>query len=334
MKLKFRVALTLTLTLLLVVFIAALMVGRYNIGFTNFFKAVFTKSTEHSVQRTIIFKLRMPRTIMALLVGMGLSVSGLLYQEIFQNKLVSPGLLGVSAGSTVGAATAILLGLSSIFISVFSFALGLTTVFLTLLIAKLFKNGSTTILLISGILVSSLMSALLAFIKYFADPETTLASIVYWEMGSFGNALYSQVLIIFVVVAVCVSILLLISWRINIVALGETEAKTKGINYTAYKLAVIIIATLLTAISVCFCGKIAWVGLVVPHITRLIIGRNTKYSIPLCLSIGSCFTIVCDIISRTFTDSEIPLSATTALLSTSIVILILCFLNLRKSYEN
>ena len=131
------------------------MVGRYNIGFTNFFRAVFTKSAVHSVQRTIIFKLRMPRTIMALLVGMGLSVSGLLYQEIFQNKLVSPGLLGVSAGSTVGAASAILLGLSSIFISIFSFALGLITVFLTLLIAKLFKNGSSTILLISGILVST-----------------------------------------------------------------------------------------------------------------------------------------------------------------------------------
>lgn len=330
---KFRITLPLTLLGLVAVFTIALMVGRYNIGFSSFFKAVFTKYAVYSVQRTIIFNLRLPRTAMALLAGIGLSVSGLLYQEIFQNKLVSPDLLGVSAGSSVGAASAILLGLGPIFISMFSFSLGLLTVFLTLLIARLFKNGSPTILLISGILIGGMMSAVLAFLKYFADPQTTLASIVYWEMGSFGNALYSQVLIMAVVVLICVSILLLISWRINIVALGETEAKTKGINYQVYKHCIIIIATLLTAISVCFSGKIAWVGLVVPHITRLFIGRNTKYSIPLSITIGATFMVVCDIISRSFTDSEVPLSATTSLLSTIIVVFILVFKRFRRSNE-
>lgn len=318
---------------MVVVFTIALMVGRYNIGFSSFFKAVFTKDAAYSVQKTIIFNLRLPRTAMALLAGIGLSVSGLLYQEIFQNKLVSPDLLGVSAGSSVGAASAILLGLGPIFISMFSFSLGLLTVFLTLLIARLFKNGSPTILLISGILISGMMSAVLAFLKYFADPQTTLASIVYWEMGSFGNALYSQVLIMAVVVLICVSILLLIAWRINIVALGEIEAKTKGINYQVYKHGIIIIATLLTAISVCFSGKIAWVGLVVPHVTRLFIGRNTKYSIPLSITIGATFMVVCDIISRSFTDSEVPLSATTSLLSTIIVVFILVFKRFRRSNE-
>lgn len=318
---------------MVVIFTIALMVGRYYIGFSSFFKAVFTKDAVYSVQRTIIFNLRLPRTTMALLAGIGLSVSGLLYQEIFQNKLVSPDLLGVSAGSSVGAASAILLGLGPIFISMFSFSLGLLTVFLTLLIARLFKNGSPTVLLISGILIGGMMSAVLAFLKYFADPQTTLASIVYWEMGSFGNALHSQVLIMAVVVLICVSILLLIAWHINIVALGENEAKTKGINYQVYKHGIIIIATLLTAISVCFSGKIAWVGLVVPHITRLHIGRNTKYSIPLSITIGATFMVVCDIISRSFTDSEVPLSATTSLLSTLIVVFILVFKRFRQSNE-
>ncbi|HPX71317.1 MAG TPA: iron ABC transporter permease [Acholeplasmataceae bacterium] len=323
MKTKSAIYLPISITVVIIIFAFALMIGRYPITISDFFNSIFTNNNNYNVQRSIIVTLRWPRTLMALLVGMGLSVSGLLYQETFRNKLVSPDLLGVSAGASVGASIAIVLGLGSVIISMFSFVLGLITVFITVVIAKLFKDGSSTILLLSGVIVSGFMSSVLAFIKYFADPETTLASITYWEMGTFQRALMNEVYILITVIGVCVLVLLSISWRINLVALGREDAQTKGINYNFYRLLIIVISTLLTAISVCFCGKVSWVGLVIPHIVRLLVGRNTKKTIPLCLTFGGGFMIICDIISRTFTDSELPISAVTGLIGTVVFISIL-----------
>ncbi len=306
-----------------VVFTVALMVGRYNIVIKDFLYAVFSKESGYEIQRSIILNLRLPRTLMAAFVGIGLSLSGLLYQETFRNNLVSPDLLGVSAGASVGAAIAIVLSLSSVIISIFSFLTGLITVCITVLISKLFKNGSSTILLLSGILVNGFMTAVLSFIKYLADPETTLASITYWNMGTFQNAKMNEVWILTGIVGTCTVLLLAISWRINIVALGKNDAQTKGLNYNFYQYLIISIATLLTAISVCFCGKVSWIGLVVPHVVRLLVGRNTKRTIPLCITFGGLFMIVSDILSRCFTDSELPISAVTGLFGTVIFIVIL-----------
>ena len=308
-----------------IVFAIALMVGQYNIKIGDFFKAVFTSDSAYKIQRSIIINLRLPRTIVASLSGIGLSVSGLLYQEIFQNKLTSPDLLGVSSGSAVGASFALMLGLSSIVVSLFSFVMGILTVFITVLVSKLFKNGKSITLILSGIIVGGFMSALLSLIKYFADPTTILTSITYWLMGSFANSTMNIVYIMLPVVVVSCIVLLVLSWRINVVALGEEEAQTKGINYKLYKYLIIGISTLLTAISVAFNGTISWVGLVIPHIVRLISGRDTRRSIPLCITFGGIFMVVVDILSRTFTKSEIPLSAITGLLGTVVfVIILLC----------
>ena len=306
-----------------VVFALALMLGRYRITIGDFFKAVFTDDGAFDTQRSIIVNLRFPRTIMAAFVGIGLSLSGLLYQETFRNKLVSPDLLGVSTGASVGAAFAIVLGLSSAFISVFAFLVGLLTVFITVMISKLFRNGSSTILLLSGIIVGGFMSAILSLIKYFSGDITTLASITYWLMGSFESADMKRNYILMGVVVVCVVTLLLISHPINLVNQGKAEAQTKGINYNFYRGLIIVLATVLTAISVCFCGTISWIGLVVPHIVRLLAGRDAKRTIPLCITFGGTFMVVVDVLSRTFTDSEIPLSAVTGLLGTVIFVVIL-----------
>ncbi len=306
-----------------VVFVLALMLGRYRIAVGDFFKAVFTDDSAFDTQRSIIVNLRFPRTIMAAFVGVGLSLSGLLYQETFRNKLVSPGLLGVSTGASVGAAFVIVLGLSSAFISVFAFLVGLLTVFITVMISKLFRNGSSTILLLSGIIVGGFMSAILSLIKYFSGDITTLASITYWLMGSFESADMKRNYILMGVVVVCVVTLLLISHPINLVNQGKAEAQTKGINYNFYRGLIIVLATILTAISVCFCGTISWVGLVIPHIVRLLAGRDAKRTIPLCITFGGTFMVVVDVLSRTFTDSEIPLSAVTGLLGTVIFVVIL-----------
>lgn len=306
-----------------IIFALALMLGRYKIGIGDFFKAIFTDDSSLDTQRSIITNLRFPRTIMAAFVGIGLSLSGLLYQETFRNKLVSPDLLGVSTGASVGAALAIVLGLSSALISVFAFAIGLLTVFATVLISKLFRNGSSTILLLSGIIVGGFMSAILSMIKYFSSDITTLASITYWLMGSFESADMNRNYILMGVVVVCVIVLLLISHPINLVNQGKAEAQTKGINYNFYRGLIIVLSTVLTAISVCFCGTISWIGLVIPHIVRLLAGRDAKRTIPLCITFGGTFTILVDILSRTFTDSEIPLSAVTGLIGTLIFVVIL-----------
>lgn len=305
------------------VFIVALMVGKYAIFPADFFKAAFTSDEAYATQRSIIVHLRLPRTIIAGLTGIGLSLSGLLYQEVFQNKLTSPDLLGVSSGAAVGAAVAIVLGLGSVFISLFAFIVGVGTVLLTLLLSKLFKNGSSITLILSGIIVGGFMSALLSVIKFLADPVTTLAAITYWLMGSFENSTMEYVYILLPIVAVCCAILLLLSWRINIIAMGREQAQTKGINYTLYRILIIGIATLLTASTVAFSGTIGWIGLVVPHVVRTIVGRDTRRTIPLCITFGGVFMIVVDILSRSFTNQEIPLSAVTGLLGTIIFVIIL-----------
>lgn len=330
---RFYILLASTLVFLIVIFAVALMVGRYPIRIDDFFKAIFTSDESLDMQRSIIAKLRLPRTIMAMMVGIGLSLSGLLYQETFKNKLVSPDLLGVSTGASVGAALAIVLGLSSLFISVFAFIAGVVTVLITVIISRLFKNGSSMTLLLSGIIVGGFMSAILSMIKYFADPQTTLASITYWLMGSFENATMTQAYILLGVVGVCSIILIIISFKIYLFALGKTAAQTKGLAYNRYRYLIIGIATLLTAISVCFCGTISWIGLVIPHIVRLMVGHNTKRTIPLCITFGGSFMVLTDVLSRSFTDSEIPLSAVTGLFGTVVFIVIL-IVRRRDIYEH
>lgn len=332
MRKRTFIFLIVSIILFLITFVIALMVGRYNIGFSNFLKAIFTDDLSVNKDRNVITILRLPRTIIAGLAGISLSISGLLYQETFQNKLVSPDLLGVSNGAGVGAALAIILGLSSYMISLFAFISAILTVFITLLISRIFKNKTSVLLLLSGIIVSGFMSALLSFMKYLANPETQLSDITYWLMGTFSNVKIENVYILAPIVLVSIIILLCISWRINIVALGKEEAQSKGINYLFYRGLIIVIATLLTAVTVSFCGVISWIGLVIPHIVRLFTGKNTVRSIPFTIIFGGIFMIFADIISRTLTDSEIPLSAVTGFIGT-IVFVIILIINRRKFYE-
>jgi iron complex transport system permease protein len=309
--------------ILIITFIVALIVGRYPITLKSFYQIVFKNNSNFTVEKSIIINLRLPRTLVALFVGASLSLSGLVYQESFQNKLVSPSFLGVSSGSSVGAAFAIILGFSSMMLSLSAFVAGLSAMILTLMIGRIMKDKSPTILILAGIIVSSFMSATLSLLKYLADAETQLATITYWLMGSFEFSKMADVYILAPVVIVCAGFLFIIRWRINIVAQGPSLAQTQGLNYNLYRNLIVVAATLLTATSVAFAGVIGWVGLVIPHIIRLVVGRNTKNSIPLTITVGAIFMILTDILSRTFTGSEIPLSAITGFLGTPIFVYIL-----------
>ena len=305
------------------VFITALAIGRFNLPAWSVVDYLTGSLPHTSTEYLVINNLRLPRTIIAALVGIGLGLSGLLYQEIFQNKLVSPDFLGVSSGASVGAALAILIGLGSFMVSLLAFVTGVVTVCITLSLSKCFQNRSSTILLLSGIIVGGLMSAVLSMFKYLADPSTTLSTITFWLMGSCENVTMADVQVLLPIVAACSAYILAIRWRINLLALGRVEAQTKGVNYTLYRGAIIVVATLLTASSVAIVGCVGWIGLVIPHMVRILIGRNTAGSIPLTIVFGATFMILVDIMSRSFTDSEIPLSAITGLFGAVIFIIIM-----------
>lgn len=323
MRKKVLIFLLISILVFIIIFFTALMVGRYHIGFVDFWKALFTNNPEFQQQRNVIINLRLPRTLMASLCGVALCLSGLLYQETFQNPLVSPDLLGVSNGASVGAALAIVLGLGSVLVSLFSFVLGIGAMAATIFIAKSFKSKKNVTLLLAGIIISTLMASILAIIKYCAKPETQLVEITYWLMGSFSNATMNKVYIVLPIVVICTVFLLCIRWRINVVALGREEAISKGINYGVYRTIIIIIATLLTTTSVCFCGTISWIGLVIPHLVRLIAGKNTTKSMPLTITFGAVFMVITDIICRSFTAAELPVSAITGIFGTILFVIIL-----------
>lgn len=314
------------------VFMIALITGRYQISFNTVFQIIKGNHDLYPVEVSIIKNLRIPRTIVAMLVGASLSLSGLIYQEVFRNKLVSPDFLGVSSGASVGAALAIILGLSAWYISMFAFVLGILAMLLTIFFASLINKQSPTILVLSGIVVSSLMSALISIIKYLAPSEIILADITFWLMGSFSNAKYDAIYMLLPIVLVGTITLYLMRWKINIIGQGMFEAQSQGLNYRRYMILVIVIATFLTATSVSFAGVIGWVGLVVPHIIRFFVGKNTKHTIPLTILFGAIFTIIADVLSRSFTGSEIPLSAITGLLGT-IIFGITLYVNRRQNYE-
>jgi len=317
---------------LVIVFILGLVAGRYPISLNALWGIIRGETNTYQVEISIIKNLRLPRTIVALLVGVGLSVSGLVYQEVFRNKLVSPDFLGVSSGASVGAALAIILGLSAWFISMFAFVVGILAMLLTLFFANIINKSSPTILVLAGIIVASLMGSLISIIKYMAPSEIVLADITFWLLGSYASAKADAIFILLPVVVVGTLILFLLRWKINIVGQGMFEAQSQGLNYKRYLVFIIIIATFLTATSVAFAGVIGWIGLVVPHIIRFFIGKNTKHTIPLTILFGAIFSILADVISRSFTASEIPVSAITGLLGT-LIFGITLYINRRKNYE-
>ena len=308
---------------LTVVFFLALIIGRYSVSLGSFWSVITGSGDVNIVDKSVILTLRLPRTIIALLVGVALSLSGLIYQEIFQNKLVSPDFLGVSTGAGFGATIAIVLGCTGVLISFTAFIFGIVTMMITVLVANIFKSQSQTTLLLAGIIVGGFMSAGISFIKFMADTDKQLGEIVYWLLGTFSKATMKDVWILFPIVAVCSAILYLIRWRINIVALGRSEATTLGLNYTFYRGLIIVLSTLLTSAAVAYSGIVGWIGLIIPHLVRLLVGRDAKKTIPLTILFGATFTILCDIISRSFTASEIPLSAVTGFLGTPIFVAIL-----------
>jgi iron complex transport system permease protein len=260
---------------------------------------------------SIVFNVRLPRIIASVMIGAMLSLSGAVYQSVFRNPLVSPDLLGVSSGAAVGAAGAILLGAGLVTRQIFAFIGGMTAVLITSLVPRILRNRSNMMLVLSGIIVGGFLSSVLAIMKFVAEEQTELSSIVFWQMGSLSSILGQELLAILPVFLICSILLLLLSWRINILAFGDVEARTLGVNVRQVRSIVIVCASLLTASAVSISGTIGWIGLVVPHLGRLIVGSDNTRSMPLAVLIGSLFMLLIDTLARTVSSVEVPLSILT-----------------------
>lgn len=284
--------------------------GRYTIPPSDVIDTLLNNS-QNEIQHNIIFNLRLPRILAAILVGAALAVAGTTYQGIFRNPLVSPDILGVSNGACIGAAIAILMGAGMLGVQTFAFAGGLIAVLLTMNLPRLIQRDSTIVLVLSGIIVSGFMMASLGLIKYLADPETQLADIVYWQLGSLTKSNYDNLMILAPIIVLTTVVLLAMRWRINVLSLGDREAKLIGANIRFERGMMVCTATLLTASAVCLSGTIGWLGLVIPHLARLFIGDNNVKSLPMAALIGAIFLLMVDTLARNLYVQEIPLGILT-----------------------
>jgi len=261
---------------------------------------------------SVLINVRLPRIVLGLLVGSGLSVAGHTFQGVFRNPMASPDVLGASSGAGFGAALAILWGLPSSGITSFSFLFGLLSIVLVLVLTSFVRGQKMLALILTGIVVGSLFSAGLSLIKLVADPTDQLPAITYWLMGSLNSAQVKQLAFAGPIILVALFVILLLRWQLNVLTVGEDAAATMGIHTRLLQLILIIAATLITATCVSVSGVIGWVGLVVPHIARMITGADNRYSLPASALIGSAFMIFVDDIARRATTSGIPLGILTA----------------------
>lgn len=295
-----------------------LFVGRYPLSVPEVARILWCKFTFSTwvlpdIPTTIVWDIRLPRAILGALVGGSLAVSGAAFQGLFRNPLVSSGILGVSSGAGFGAALAILLFNSTTYAYIFAFCFGGMAVLFSYFIGKIYNTTPTIMLVLGGVIVSSVFSALISFAKYVADPYNQLPAITFWLMGSLASARYQDIMVAGVPMAVGIAGLIAVRWRINVLSMGDREAHTLGLNTAVSKGIVIICATLATAGAVCVSGIIGWVGLVIPHIGRMLVGNDNKILIPTSLALGACFLILVDNLGRVISGSEIPLGILTAL---------------------
>ena len=261
---------------------------------------------------TAVLNIRLPRVILSVLVGASLAAAGASYQGVFQNPMASPDILGASAGAGFGAALAILWNFSSFSITISAFSMSLLSVALVFFISRHAKGDRVLGLVLAGIMISSLFQAGTSFIKLVADPNNKLPQITYWLMGSLSGAQWKNVQLALLPIVLGLIPLLMLRWRVNVITMGDEEARAMGVNAHKVRLAVILCSTLVTAAAVSVSGMIGWVGLVIPHMMRRVVGSDYRYLMPASILGGGIFLLLVDNVSRNAFTSGIPIGILTA----------------------
>ena len=277
-----------------------------------------------SASAQVLWQLRLPRLLAGVMAGAALSAAGAVYQVMFRNPLVSPDILGVSSGAGLGAALAIFWGWNLMLVSLSAFVCGLTAVLLVYLVTALLRRSDTTLaLVLTGVAVGSVFGALIALLKILADPYTQLSTITFWLMGGLNTVSYRELAY---TAPLCLAGLLplcLLHWHIDLLSLADEESVSMGLNVRHLRLSLIVAATLMTAAVVAVCGLIGWVGLVVPHVVRLLVGSAFVRVLPLSLLVGAAFLVLADTAARTVAAIDLPLSVLTAFIGAPFFIYLL-----------
>lgn len=332
-KRKGLIAFIAVIALLTLAFIASFCIGRYSISPARVLQSIGNGikngagefSKWGTAEDTVVWLVRMPRICAAILVGAALATAGATYQGLFRNPMVSPDILGASAGASVGACFMMLMNQSSAMIQAGAFVTGIIAVTLSYFLSKAIGRGSKMILLLvlCGMTVNTLFQAVVSIIKYLADTESQLPEMTYWLMGSIAKVSYRDLLFFLIPFAVGIVPIVALRWKLNVLSFGEDEAKAMGVNVGAVRVVCIICATLLTAAVVSVAGTIGWVGLMIPHLVRFLVGPNNKTLIPLSLLTGGLFMLIIDNFCRSLMAYEIPLGVLTSLLGAPFFIFIL-----------
>mgnify|MGYP000068475504 FL=1 len=291
-------------------FLAALIclgIGRYSMSVSETVTTLFSRFTNAKVDNTaytVIFNVRLPRIILAAVVGAGLSCAGAAFQGLFSNPLATPDTLGVASGASFGAVLAMLIGGNMIGIQGMALIFGLISCLITFLIGRSSRRGSIVMIVLAGLVVSSVFEALVSLMKYVADPQDELPVITYWLMGSMSRANYKNLVMGIPFIVIGIIIIFALRWRLNILSFNEDEARSLGVNVKILRVAFILASSMITASCVSMCGQVGWVGLLVPHISRMMRGNNNCKVIPVSISLGAFFMIVMDTFARSATASR------------------------------
>lgn len=315
-------AILLMAVILVACILLSFLFGRYPVPFRELcgiladkFLSIFGLGIEPfwtDAMQAAVWNVRLPRVLMSVLVGACLSAAGAAYQGVFQNPMAAPDVLGASAGAGFGAALAIYVGLSSMYITFAAFGMSLLTVVLVFWVSRHAKGERVLGLVLAGIMVSSLFQAGTSFIKLAADPTNKLPEITYWLMGSLSGAKWSELGFVIWPMLLGLVPLFLLRWRLNVLAMGDDEARAMGVDAGRLRIWLIIAATLVTAASVSVSGMIGWIGLVIPHMVRRICGSDYRWLMPCSMLGGGTFLLIVDNVSRNVTTSGIPIGILTA----------------------
>ena len=311
----------------IILFFASFLIGRYPISPVDVVKTIlspiFPQLKVSQTITTIVLEIRLPRIIAAFAVGSALALAGTSFQSIFKNPLVSPDLLGVSNGAGFGAALAIILSSSNFLIQILAFVFGIISVSIRYLISRAYKAGGILVLVLSGVAISAFFNALISCIKFVADPQDKLPEIIYWLMGSLASVTIDKLIMIVIPFVIGIIILIVLRWQMNILAMGDEEAQSLGLNPTRIRLLIIAGCTLLTSAAVSISGIIGWIGLIIPHMARMIVGPDNRILIPASLSLGASVLLLVDNISRAVIPIEIPIGILTSVIGVPIFLYLL-----------
>ena len=309
--------------------VVALTLGFYQISVLDVARSLLSSLVPAAaadvpeIARRLVLDVRLPRVLAAMLIGAGLAVTGAVFQGIFTNPLVDSGLLGVTAGAGFGAALAMLLGADGVMIQTAAFAFGLLAVTMAFFGSRLYRSAPTIVLTLMGILIGSFFASLTSLLKYLADPLDSLPTITFWLLGGLTGIGWRSLPLLAALTCASAVFFVLVRWRLNVLSLGDAEATALGMHPQHMKAVLIIASTLVTAVAVSVGGVIGWVGLVIPHAARMLVGPDHVRLIPMSLALGASFLLVIDTVSRSLLPSEVPLGVLTGLIGVPLLIALL-----------